>query len=88
MDGYIGVLPLEHDESIVRGNPEEECSVDCTKQKQASLLTWLLFRVHLAGTSWIAKLGSHFSKSSLKVQLMVVSSVGRTWNFMEVTPLA
>ncbi|KAL8177369.1 UNVERIFIED_CONTAM: hypothetical protein K2H54_001328 [Gekko kuhli] len=34
MDGYIGVLPLEHDESVVRGNPEEECSVDCTKQKQ------------------------------------------------------
>ncbi|XP_077188407.1 SUN domain-containing ossification factor isoform X2 [Paroedura picta] len=34
MDGYIGVLPLEQDESIVRGNPEEECSVDCTKQKQ------------------------------------------------------
>nr|XP_056700556.1 SUN domain-containing ossification factor [Euleptes europaea] len=34
MDGYIGVLPLEHDESIMRGDPEEECLVDCTKQKQ------------------------------------------------------
>ncbi|XP_015263287.1 PREDICTED: SUN domain-containing ossification factor [Gekko japonicus] len=36
MDGHIGVLPLEHDESIVRGNPEEECSVDGTKRKQTT----------------------------------------------------
>ncbi|XP_054836242.1 SUN domain-containing ossification factor isoform X2 [Eublepharis macularius] len=34
MDGYIGMLHLEKDESIMKDEPEEECSVDCTKQKQ------------------------------------------------------